>query len=482
MAGKVTHKDLQNRIGELEIYRHLTEEIPLFIVTYLPDLKITYVNRTYCNAVNKTAEELIGTSFLSLVPKQAHEAVTTSLKSLTKGSAVQTQEYEVVTPEGDKAWQRWTNYVIFNSRGEAVIYYSIGDNITIRKEAESAVINVNNLLGDVERIAHLGVWVWNIEENSEWWSDEQYRIFGYEPGEIEPSYNTFSKALHPEDKDKVFQAVQETLENDDVFDVDYRIIQAGGDTRYIHAQGKVERSKSGVPLVMTGTVLDITERKSTEIALIASEERFRSIFSGSVDGIGFIDQDGRYSICNDSLLKMLGYSAQEVKAVSPEMLTPEKWLEMEKETILPQLQSAGYTETYEKEYIRKDGTLFPVEITSYAYDNQVFNVVRDITEKRKLEEAFLQSSKMEAIGLLAGGVAHDFNNMLAAIMSATELLGPYLPDESEEPKARKMHQMILDASSRAADLTKQLLAFSRQADKASTVINVNDSTFGVANA
>ncbi|WP_051309429.1 hybrid sensor histidine kinase/response regulator [Desulfogranum japonicum] len=101
----------------------------------------------------------------------------------------------------------------------------------------------------------------------------------------------------------------------------------------------------------------------------------------------------------------------------------------------------------------------------------VILVIRDVTERNQMEEKMNASRKMEAIGLLAGGIAHDFNNMLGGIIGATELLEQHLPDNTN---AKKMHRVILDSAIRAADLTRKLLAFSRQSAKVSTTISLHD--------
>ncbi|MFT5699009.1 MAG: PAS domain S-box-containing protein [Desulforhopalus sp.] len=98
-------------------------------------------------------------------------------------------------------------------------------------------------------------------------------------------------------------------------------------------------------------------------------------------------------------------------------------------------------------------------------------VFRDVTKEYALENQLLQSQKLEAVGQLAGGVAHDFNNMLGGIIGSADLLGMYL---SDDPKARKYHNMILDAAERAAGLTQNLLTFARTTPRASTVINIHE--------
>lgn len=153
-------------------------------------------------------------------------------------------------------------------------------------EKEAALSNLSKSqkeLAKAQELAGLGSWTWNIGDNSEEWSDEQFRIFGYEPGEVEPTIDLFMNALHPQDREKVNDLVQRSLKHNEPYDTDFRIIDARGNVRDIRANGEVERDEKGEPVTMIGTVMDITERKKIENELRYSEQRFRDITESSSD-------------------------------------------------------------------------------------------------------------------------------------------------------------------------------------------------------
>lgn len=215
---------------------------------------------------------------------------------------------------------------------------------------------------------------------------------------------------------------------------------------------------------------------STSYANLKKAQNFVSNIIDSMPSVLVgVDNQGRVTQWNQQAARVTGLLSDNVLSRPLDAMFPSLANQMEniKNAIstrqviyAPKIQ---HFEKNEKRY--EDITIYP--LVANGVEGAVIRV-DDVTREKAMEEELNTTRKMEAIGLLAGGVAHDFNNMLAAIMSATELLGFYLPEVSEEPKARKMHQMILDAATRAAELTKQLLAFSRQADKVSTVINVHD--------
>ncbi|MCP4701961.1 MAG: PAS domain S-box protein [Gammaproteobacteria bacterium] len=121
-----------------ERYRAVVEDTPVMICRFLPGGIITFVNDMYCNYFESSADQLTGKSFLMFIPEADRETVMTNLSSLTAASPTQTHEHRVISPDGENCWQRWTNRALFDTRGHAIAYQSIGEDITARKKAEEA--------------------------------------------------------------------------------------------------------------------------------------------------------------------------------------------------------------------------------------------------------------------------------------------------------------------------------------------------------
>lgn len=140
------------------------------------------------------------------------------------------------------------------------------------KKSKKELIECQKFLTDAQRIVHLGSWEWNIKDNTEKWSDETFRIFGYKPGEIEPLYDHFVEALHPEDRSKVLEAVKKALDGDEPYKVEFRLICHGGEEKTVVGQGEVDRDDEKNPVRMVGTILDISGQKRTEEELKRSKK------------------------------------------------------------------------------------------------------------------------------------------------------------------------------------------------------------------
>ena len=136
------------------------------------------------------------------------------------------------------------------------------------------------------------------------------------------------------------------------------------------------RDLDGRPIRFMGIVRDITELKEKEEALRASEKRYRSLFDLSHDGVVFVGLDGPVEEANDAYLDMLGYDLDELIGVTYQQLTPVRWAAMEAEIVEKQLMSRGYTDEYEKEYIRKNGSVFPIAVRSILVRDEAGTPVR----------------------------------------------------------------------------------------------------------
>ncbi|MGA1824638.1 MAG: response regulator [bacterium] len=211
-----------------------------------------------------------------------------------------------------------------------------------------------------------------------------------------------------------------------------------------------------------------------------SYEKNKILIETIPDGIAITTLDGRIIDANKAFQNMLGYSMEELKTMTQKQLTPDKWNTIELDAINYILKRGHWS--FEKEYIKKDGTIVPISVTGWVIKDSEGNpnslgaFVKDITssrvadeEKKRLETQLRQSQKMEAIGTLAGGIAHDFNNILFPILGYTEML---LDDISDGDLTRCNLEQVLKAAKRAKDLVKQILTFSRQNEHEHKPLNI----------
>ena len=306
-------------------------------------------------------------------------------------------------------------------------------------------------------------------------------FIGFSEDEFPNSISAWHSRIHPEDLELVKKVAQEHLEGRrEIHEVEYRVYHKDGSIRWVHSRGKIHRDENGVPKRWDGIDWDITERKQAEEALRESEERYRLLVENAGDVIAIV-QDGYFRFINRRATELLGYSLDELMP-RPfwEIIHPED-REKVLESYSKRLRGEETPAVYSFRVVDKEGNVKWAEIhvvpISYGGSPGALNFIRDITERKRaeaemasLQEQLRQSQKMEAIGRLAGGIAHDFNNLLTVIKGNSQLS---LMDLQEGDPLKKNLEEIRSASDRAADLTKQLLAFSRKQILEMRVIDLN---------
>lgn len=173
-----------------------------------------------------------------------------------------------------------------------------------------------------------------------------------------------------------------------------------GSKIWVEVTSSAMRNKIGEFVGILSVTRDINERKIAELALRCSEIKYRSLYESIMDGFACINMEGHIIDCNNSFEQMLGYSRQELMEMHFSDIIPEKWHEAEKLILENQIIPKGYSEVYEEEFIRKDGSVFPVEIRIFAVKNEsgeverMCGIIRDITQQKHAQEELSKSEQL----------------------------------------------------------------------------------------
>jgi len=269
--------------------------------------------------------------------------------------------------------------------------------------------------------------------------------------------------VHPDDRRQAQDSWQHALATDTTYSVECRLRRTDGVYRWWLIRAVPMRDASGKAPQWFGTCTDIHDLKLAEIEISNSEQRFARIFQSNLVAIGIAEiASGRLVDVNLRHAEFFGYSREEM--LGRTVFELRLWADPEERARhIAGLSTAGSPARLEATFRRKSGefrhALVSMEIITLPGIEQPLNMVAlvDITERRQLEAQLRQAQKMDAVGRLAGGVAHDFNNALGVILGYTELL---LRNAGEAQRGKL--EQILKATQHAAGLTRQLLAFSRK--------------------
>jgi len=346
-----------------------------------------------------------------------------------------------------------------------------------------------NLRASEERFRELAenihevFWITNAQLSEMIYVSPAYeKIWGRTCESLYAAAGMLKDAIHPEDQERVSRSFAANALNG-TYDEEYRITQPGGEMRWIHDRGFPLKNRNGIVYRVVGVAQDITEQKKSFEALRLLEtcvSRLNDIvLITEAEPIG--DLGPRILFVNDAFERRTGYSREEVIGRTPRILQGPKTQRAALDRIRAALEAwqpvreelLNYTKSGEEFWLELD--IVPVADAKGWFTHWVA-IERDITGRRKLEEQFRQSQKMEGIGQLAAGVAHDFNNILADVQMQNDLLEM---GENLSPAQKELTDGISAAVERAAALTRQLLLFSRKEIMREHDLNLNQSIEGM---
>ncbi|HUA66635.1 MAG TPA: PAS domain S-box protein [Alphaproteobacteria bacterium] len=449
--------------------KRILDSMFTFVGVLTLDGILVEINRAPLEIADLKPEDVIGKPFpetywWSHSPETQRE-LRQCLKRAAEGETVR-RDFEVRVANGRLITIDFITNPLRNADNQIIELVASAVDITARKQAE------NELRETSERFHQLAdnitdvFWMRSADFNKVIYVSPAFeKVWARPVGELYSHPERWVEFIIPEDRERVAAAFEQFQRSTGSLDIEYRIVWPAGDVRWIRARGFQIRDANHKIIRYAGVITDITERKRAEAALRKSEAQLRALFEGAAVGMALVNPEGRPVKCNPALCRMLGYSEAELCRTTFDELTHSEDAEAGRK--LYRSLIAGERDHYEitKRYIRRDGQIVwgRLAVSLVKQDTDVpslaIGMIEDITESRKLEAKMRETQKMEAIGKLAGGVAHDFNNILAVIQMQAGLLAesPELP-----PAQRELAGEISKASERAANLTRQLLLFSRR--------------------
>ncbi|MDD2467892.1 MAG: PAS domain S-box protein [Desulfobulbus sp.] len=367
--------------------RAITDSAHNAIIMMDPNGLISYWNPAAERILGYTRDEAIGIDLHQLIAPQryhgVHNAAFAKFKLTGQGAAIDaTLDLEANHKNGHEIDIELSLSALYLQDS----WHSVGiiRDVTERKQGEAALRASEEDLKESQRIAHVGSWRLDLASKQVVWSEELYRIYGFEPALFPPPYTERQELFKPESWDRLATALQNTKDTGISCDLELEILRVDGSPGWIWVHCMAVLDTRGLTVGLRGVAQDITGRKQVEEALRESETRFKALHNASFGGIAIHDK-GIILECNQGLSRMTGYSIDELTGMNGLLLISEKTRDLVLSNIL-----SGYEKPYEALGVRKNNEEYHLrlEARNIPYKGKNVRAVefRDITEHKQAEE------------------------------------------------------------------------------------------------
>ena len=455
-----------------EDYKALAENARHIIIRHLIDGEITYANAFAIDYLGIPEDQLIGMDIKQFIDGRDREDHVDYVQQFKENGDSRFRHHFEMLYEYSPDETRYLDVVAspILKEGVPVSILVTAYDITKRKEAEAKILEQNKaLLAAVRREEDIndrfnkameassdGLWDWNLITNEIYYSPRWKEILGYREDELPNDFSIWETLTNPEDVERSWAMLKDVMDgNRDKFDIEFKMRHKDGHWVDILSRAEAYRNSEGTAQRVVGTHSDISKRKQDEERM-----RFLSAVTENMhDALLVTDLEGRIRYLNKSAERLFGYSRDEITGKKPDMFNADPGAE-EMQREISEALARG--EAYQGEALnrRKDGSQFICDFKLAPLKDEKGNITsyigiqRDITEIRNLEEAAIRQERLSAIGELASGVAHDFNNALQIIMGGVDMaMGSDDPDEFKH-YLESIKYSATDAASRVRKLQK----------------------------
>jgi PAS domain S-box-containing protein len=463
-------------------FRALTERSPELVCVLDADGTLRYVNPAMSTFVGCAPSDAIGQSVFTFVETHDVDRLRQTLAELSqRANDTISGEFAFRHRDGSSRLTRCVAHNLLDDeavRGIVLYAHDVSERLRVEDALRESEARFAHIAANVPGVVYQFVFRADGSMGYTFVSEGVRALFGVAPEDALRDRSTLISLIHPDDIGPFRELAYAAAVNGGPLRWEGRVVLASGEERYVQIVAHDERQPDG-SVLSDGLITDVTELRRAVQQLDESEQRYRSLFDNNPDAVFSLDATGRYLSANPACESISGYSPSELVGMSFEPLMEPEDLETARANFAASLN--GATTRSELAILNRDGRRVDLAIRTLPMIVGgkvvgVFGIAEDLTEQRNLQAMLRQAQKMEAIGRLAGGVAHDFNNLLTVILSYTQLAIADL----EPGEIRTDLQQVRAAAHRAAELTRQLLAFSRRQMLKAERLDVNRVVSGGA--
>jgi PAS domain S-box-containing protein len=382
-------KRIENALRESEArWRSLVQNAPSFVLTIDQDAKVIFINRFFPEFSIKS---VIGQSFYDYVIPEYQSVQRAAVEQVfCFGEATSFEVLGYKDAQGNLAWYETRIAPIWQD-GEISAAIVISNDISDRKNTEAALRKHQDLLLEAQRVAHIGNWDYDLTTGKITWAEELFHILNRDPILGEPNYEENLQLYHPEDREKLHQAVQRAITTGEPYELILRIRLPDNTIRYTKGIGRVGYNTAGEVIRIYGTAQDITDQILAEQALRESEARFRSAFEDAAIGMALVMPDGKFLRVNAAFCEFVGYSEAELLTTNFQSITHPDDLLLDLDYMQQCLRGELRTYQMEKRYLHKLGYtvwgLLSVSLLRNAQGEPLYFIsqIQDITARKNTE-------------------------------------------------------------------------------------------------